>query len=154
MNNNELERIAWRDANQFDIERLDFVIRKNNFTNTALICASVFSLLVTGGLVVSQLKNSINNWPISVVVVLIAIGCLIFFIRRMHFKPAFKVADVTVEKIERTESSEMPNMYTAVVSQGGITLRNINIYCQTHPEENSKVLLFIMDRDTWSVGIA
>ena len=150
---NSIENINWRAPNEDDLERLDFVIKHNRMNNYLLIGAVLFIVIGVIGLITTQLKNSLNNWPISVLAFIIAAVIVVFIVRRIHLSPEYKVADVVLNEIVFVQSSESSVSYTAIVSQGDTVLKNINIYGKKHPEVNSNVLLFMFNNDSWTVGV-
>ena len=148
-----IENIEWRTPNEDDLERLDFVIKHNRMNNYLLIGAVLFIVIGVIGLITTQLKNSLNNWPISVLAFIIAAVIVVFIVRRIHLSPEYKVADVVLNEIVFVQSSESSVSYTATISQGETVLKNINIYGKKHPEVNSNVLLFMFNNDSWTVGV-
>ena len=147
---NNYNQIKWRDVNDSDSVKLKSVKSGNMIRDFILIGVIAFILYCVSQLIKGWINNS---WIIVGVVLIIGICIVAFIIRRIHLRPKYKVADVIVDKIVYVESSEMPVKYIAVVSQGETTLRNINIYSETKPEVGSEVLLFMVNNDTWSVGI-
>ena len=153
MYKNEYEKIDWRQPSKADLEKLRSVSIQNKAASFALIGAIVLIIICAATLITVQLKISLNNWPVSVLSLLIASAFVIFMIRRIHLSPEIKVADVVLKEIHKIDSPENGIVYLAVVSQGETTLSNIRFYGEKLPEVNTKVLLFKMGNDSWTVGI-
>ena len=153
MDKNDYEKIDWRLPTKADLEKLRYVSIQNRTSSAALIGAVVFIAVIVASLIAVQLNISLNNWPISVLSLLIGLAAVIFIIRRIHLSPVIKVSDVVLEEIHMTDNPEIGIAYLAVVSQGDTTLSSIRFYGEKVPEVKSKVLLFKMDNDSWTAGI-
>ncbi len=148
-----IKEVEWRDPNEEDIKKLSR-IKKWNIIYSCIFLFWILVMICAGVSIICKYISGEKMEPTSIIIGgIIGTIFLIFLIRRIHFKPQFKVADVIVEEIVRNNSTETGNMYTAIVSQGDVKLDGINIHTKNHPDIGEKVLLYIANNDDWSVGI-
>lgn len=147
------DKIEWREPDDEDMKRIRRAIVKNKVESFILL--GVLGIMLAAALV--NIKNLIymfrHNTLGGIIGAAIAIPFVIFVVRRIHLFSRYKVAEVTVEEIVMSTSSESSVMATATVSQGDLRLSGVNIFSKYHPEVGSKVLLFIENDDSWTAGI-
>lgn len=147
------DNIEWREPDDEDMKRIRRAIVKNKVESFVLL--GVLGIMLVAALV--NIRDLIHlfryNTLNGVIGAAIIVPFLIFIVRRIHLFSQYKVADVTVEEIVMSTSSESSVMATATISQGNIRLSGINIFSKRYPEVGSKVLLFIENDDSWTAGI-
>ena len=147
------EKITWREPTEDEKERLAYAGRRNKTASFVLL--GIVILLIIFPLI--RIKDVIsmfqNNTVGFVIAGILFAGLIVFLISRIHLVSKFKVADVVVDKIVLNSSTDNGNYCTATVSQGDVVLTGITIAMKKHPEKGTKVLLYIENNDTWSVGI-
>ncbi len=150
---NMYDKIEWREPDEEDMKRIRRAIVKNKVESYILL--GVLGIMLVAALVrIRALIDMFRNHPVNGILgAAIAIPFVIFIVRRIHLFSRYKIAEVTVEEIVLSTSSESSVAATATVSQGDITLSGINIFSKRYPEVGSKVLLFIENDDSWTAGI-
>ena len=150
---NMYDKIEWREPSDEDMKRIRRAIVKNKVESFILLGVLCIFLLVFLVNIRDFIAMACNNIPGVIICTVVLIPFLIFILRRIHLFSHYKVADVTVEEIVLSRSSETSIWATATISQGSTVLRDVNIFSKGHPEAGSQVLLFIENDDSWTVGI-
>lgn len=147
------DKIEWRDPDENDMKRIRRAMTKNKVESFVLlgvlgIMLAAFLINIRG--LIHMVRHNTLGFTIGAAVTILFV---IFVVRRIHLFSRYKVAEVTVEEIVMSRSSETSIMATATVSQGDINLSGVNIFSKSYPEVGSKVLLFIENDDSWTAGI-
>lgn len=147
-----LKQFSWRTPTDEEKERLAYAGKRSRIASYVLlgvvIILVIIPLIYFNDLILVFQNNIIGAVPGTVIYA----GMLIFLILRIHLVSKFKVTDVVVDEIVRS-NTDNGNYVTATVSQGDAVLTGVTIAMKKHPEAGSKVLLYIENNDTWSVGI-
>ncbi|MBO7424112.1 MAG: hypothetical protein J6U23_00405 [Clostridiales bacterium] len=147
------DKIEWRDPDENDMKRIRRAMTKNKVESFVLlgvlgIMLAAFLINIRG--LIHMVRHNTLGFIIGAAVTILFV---IFVVRRIHLFSRYKVAEVTVEEIVMSRSSETSIMATATVSQGDINLSGVNIFSKSYPEVGSEVLLFIENDDSWTAGI-
>lgn len=149
----QLERLTWRKPTEDEKGRLAYAGRRNKTASFVLLGVVILLALFPLFRIKDLISMFQNNTLGFVIAGILFAGLIVFLISKIHFVSKFKVADVVVDEIVLNSSTDNGNYCTATVSQGDVVLTGITIAMKKHPEKGTKVLLYIENNDTWSVGI-
>ena len=149
----QLERLTWREPTEDEKGRLAYAGRRNKTASFVLLGVVILLALFPLFRIKDLISMFQNNTLGFVIAGILFAGLIVFLISKIHFVSKFKVADVVVDEIVLNSSTDNGNYCTATVSQGDVVLTGITIAMKKHPEAGTKVLLYIENNDTWSVGV-
>ncbi|MBP5493044.1 MAG: hypothetical protein J6Y08_09385 [Clostridiales bacterium] len=149
----ELEKIKWREPNEEDKKRLSDIERKSR-VGSILILGFVALFPAVASIYIKEIINLFKHSTAGAIV-----GTAIFLlfegilISQVHLKTKMKVADVVVDKLVVNRATDIGNLVTANVSQGSAKVSCVNISSKNDPKVGEKVLLYMDEKDDWTVGI-
>ena len=148
-----LNQFSWRTPTDEEKERLSFAEKRSKVASFVLL-GVVIVMLVIPFIYYEQVIFMVqNNIVGAVAAAVLYLAMMIFIILRIHLVSRYKVTDVVVDEIVTNSSTDNGNYVTVTVSQGNAVITGVTIAMKDHPEAGAKVLLYMENNDTWSVGI-
>ena len=149
----QLNRIKWRQPTEDEKKRLAYADSRNKVASYILLGVLII-MIVIPLIYIKDIIFMMNNNAVGLILAgAFYLFLMIFLILRIHLVSKYQVADVIVDEIVVSTSSESGCAVTATVSQGDVLLTGVGIAMKENPEEGSPALLYIENNDTWSVGI-